>query len=65
LHVLPSGFHRIRHFGLFAGAARADTVERARQLLAAAENAPSFRARPTVELKTSRLRGAAPAAAAG
>ena len=23
LHVLPSGFHRIRHYGLFAGAVRA------------------------------------------
>jgi hypothetical protein len=40
LHVLPSGFHRIRHYGLFAGAARADTIERARHLLAAAEGAP-------------------------
>jgi hypothetical protein len=40
LHVLPSGFHRIRHYGLFAGAVRADNIERARQLLAAAENAP-------------------------
>src|SRR5208337_1352665 len=40
LHVLPSGFHRIRHYGLLAGAVRADNIERARQLLAAAENAP-------------------------
>jgi hypothetical protein len=40
LHVLPSGLHRIRHYGLFAGAVRADNIERARQLLAAAENAP-------------------------
>ena len=40
LHVLPSGFHRIRHYGLFAGAVRADNIERARHLLAAAENAP-------------------------
>ena len=39
LHVLPTGFHRIRHYGLFAGAVRADNIERARQLLAAAENA--------------------------
>ena len=66
LHVLPSGFHRIRHYGLFAGAVRADNIERARQSLAAAENAPQpSRARPTVGLKTSRLRAAAPAAAAG
>jgi hypothetical protein len=33
--VLPSGFHRIRHYGLFAGALRARNIERARQLLAA------------------------------
>ena len=40
LHVLPSGFHRIRHYGLFAEAVRADNIERARQLLAAAEATP-------------------------
>jgi hypothetical protein len=33
LHVLPSGFHRIRHYGLFAGAVRAGNIERVRQLL--------------------------------
>ena len=37
LHVLPSGFHRIRHYGLFAGAVRADNIERARHLLPAAQ----------------------------
>ena len=39
LHVLPSGFHRIRHYGLFAGAVRAHNIERVRQWLAAAESA--------------------------
>jgi hypothetical protein len=34
IHVLPSGFHRIRHYGLFASAARAENIARARQLLA-------------------------------
>ena len=34
IHVLPSGFHRIRHYGLFASATRADNIARARQLLA-------------------------------
>ena len=34
IHVLPSGFHRIRHYGLFAGSKRADNVARARELLA-------------------------------
>jgi Putative transposase/Transposase zinc-binding domain len=37
IHVLPDGFHRIRHYGLFASAARADNIARARQLL----NAPA------------------------
>ena len=39
MHVLPSGFHRIRHYGLFASAVRAQNVERARQLLAKQEAA--------------------------
>jgi hypothetical protein len=34
LHILPEGFHRIRHYGFLAGAARADTVARIRQMLA-------------------------------
>ena len=34
IHVLPSGFHRIRHYGLFAGSKRAENIVRARQLLA-------------------------------
>ena len=33
IHVLPSGFHRIRHYGLFAGGVRTDTIARARELL--------------------------------
>ena len=33
LHVLPSGFHRIRHYGLFANAQRADNLSKARKLL--------------------------------
>jgi hypothetical protein len=33
IHVLPSGFHRIRHYGLFANGSRADNITRARQLL--------------------------------
>ncbi len=35
LHVLPPGFHRIRHYGLLANAARLENLARARQLLAA------------------------------
>jgi hypothetical protein len=35
IHVLPKGFHRIRHYGLFAKSACADNIARARELLAA------------------------------
>jgi hypothetical protein len=57
-HVLPKGFHRIRHYGLLANGGRADNVAKARDLLgvmkaaeepaseAVAEEAPSFAARP-------------------
>jgi Putative transposase/Transposase zinc-binding domain len=34
IHVLPRGFHRIRHYGLLAKAAGADNIARARALLA-------------------------------
>jgi hypothetical protein len=34
-HVLPSGFHRIRHYGLFANGGRSANIARARQLLGA------------------------------
>jgi Putative transposase/Transposase zinc-binding domain len=34
LHVLPKGFHRIRHYGLLASAGRRANVARARALLA-------------------------------
>jgi hypothetical protein len=33
LHVLPKGFHRIRHYGLFANGGRAENLARARKLL--------------------------------
>jgi Putative transposase/Transposase zinc-binding domain len=33
IHVLPRGFHRIRHYGLFAGAAKAECIATARELL--------------------------------
>jgi hypothetical protein len=34
IHVLPHGFHRIRHYGLLASGTRADNIARARELLA-------------------------------
>jgi hypothetical protein len=44
LHVLPKGFHRIRHYGLLARSkAKADTLARARELIAAAAAPHSLR----------------------
>jgi hypothetical protein len=42
IHVLPSGFHRIRHYGLFANGGRAENIARARQLL----SVPEMRQKP-------------------
>ena len=33
MHVLPKGFHRIRHYGLFANGGRTQNIARARELL--------------------------------
>ena len=35
LHVLPKGFHRIRHYGLLASAGCKSNIARARELIAA------------------------------
>jgi hypothetical protein len=34
MHVLPRGFHRIRHYGLLANGGRAENIAKARELLA-------------------------------
>ena len=56
LHVLPSGFHRIRHYGLIANNARKENLARARELLqvvpavvadANSVDAPTESVRPT------------------
>lgn len=38
LHVLPGGFHRIRHYGLLANPVRRANLVRARELLDAASS---------------------------
>jgi hypothetical protein len=40
LHVLPKGFHRIRHYGLLAGATKAETVATVRELLSVTSPEP-------------------------
>ena len=42
IHVLPEGFHRIRHYGLFANGGRAANIAKARHLL----NAPAPHVEP-------------------
>jgi hypothetical protein len=46
LHVLPKGFHRIRHYGLFASANRANSIAKARALLDVAPPAVDPQQRP-------------------
>jgi len=41
IHVLPDGFHRIRHYGLFANANRTGNIALARRLLGVPDPAPS------------------------
>ncbi len=41
IHVLPGGFHRIRHYGLFANGGRASNLAKARALLQPAPAAPA------------------------
>ncbi len=41
IHILPSGFHRIRHYGLFANTGRAKNLARVRALLACVTAPPA------------------------
>jgi Putative transposase len=49
MHVLPKGFHRIRHYGLLANGNRAATIARARELLAMAPREAEPRANQVAE----------------
>ena len=40
IHVLPKGLHRIRHYGLFASAMKAENLAKMRGLLGAATPEP-------------------------
>ncbi len=63
IHVLPKGFHRIRHYGLFASANRAETIARARQLLGLQRLQPKRRSK-SMQRRRSHSPSLAPAAAA-
>ena len=51
IHVLPDGFHRIRHYGLLASGTRADNIARARALLDACRR---HNPRPAMQLCRGR-----------
>ncbi len=55
LHVLPKGFHRIRHYGLLASANRAESVATARALLGADPPAVETRKQPDVTPDAPRV----------
>ena len=54
LHVLPSGFHRIRHYGLLANGARKSKLALARELLHAAPAADEATADIAAQLRRER-----------
>jgi hypothetical protein len=58
LHLLPKGFHRIRHFGLFANANRAENLATARALLAPTRLPPTLNS-SRMSHRTRRVRCAA------
>jgi Putative transposase len=58
IHVLPDGFHRIRHYGLLAGAGRAAIVAKIRTLLGA--QTPSQHEAPSAEIIPLTLRQPCP-----
>ena len=45
MHVSPHGFHRIRHYGLLANANRAESIAKARRLLARGDTGDETRGR--------------------
>src|SRR6266850_2364224 len=55
MHVLPKGFHRIRHYGLFANANRAGNIATARVLLDVAPPAAEAHEQPDVAPDTPRV----------
>jgi hypothetical protein len=62
VHVLPNGFHRIRHYGLLTSSVKADNLVLARKLLDVAPPAPEpddVAAEPSTPLKPCPCCGAA------
>jgi hypothetical protein len=54
IHVLPKGFHRIRHYGLLGNTNRAENIEHARQLLAVPSRPKTTRDAQSSDRRTPR-----------
>ena len=52
IHVLPKGFHRIRHYGLFANTNRVENIATARALLNVAPPAADTQEQPDIAKDT-------------
>src|ERR1700686_5420974 len=55
MHVLPKGFHRIRHYGLFANSNRAESIATARALLNVAPPAAAPQEQPDIATDPPRV----------
>jgi hypothetical protein len=51
----PKGFHRIRHYGLFANASRAENIAKARAILNVAPPAAAPQEQPDIATDTPRV----------
>jgi len=60
IHVLPKGFHRIRHYGVFASAERQHNIAQARQLLGVPAPEPQVEDVDGAERASKRLAPACP-----
>jgi len=56
MHVLPKGFHRIRHYGLFANGGRAENIAKARALLAVMPVTEANGVKPPEKVEPEALR---------
>jgi hypothetical protein len=58
IHVLPKGFHRIRHYGLLANANRAESIARARVLLGVGQPETAEQSASPTEAEDARAHAA-------
>ena len=65
LHVLPKGLHRIRHYGLLASGTKAETIARARKLIATATPMQPTQQKPGADSSTAPDKPAHPCPCCG